>query len=396
MVAHSLNRLGNWQLNREQPQEAIARHREALRILEELGNTHGVAATLDLLGMATALASDRSEATRWYERAVSLWREIGDRQGLAESLVGSAQWAHSYHSDTLPAVGTLDQVRPLGEESLTISREIGWRAGESFALWAYRGNVLGAAGEYAIAVPSTWEALTIARAIDHAQWITGARCILGDLYADLGNLAAAREELRGALALAQEIASPYWVRSAAAKLVSALVVGGHLGEAKEVLDEHVKDAPMDTLASRILWCSAADLALGSGDPQRALTLADRLVKTVPGTAIRAIPRLELLRGQALTVLGRHDEAERALEAGREAAIWCSARPLLWRILAAQGELAHERGQTAEARRASAAAQSLLAELAAGIPDDALRVRFLDRSQETMTWAAPASATEITG
>jgi hypothetical protein len=51
---------------------------------------------------------------------------------------------------------------------------------------------------------------------------------------------------------------------------------------------------------------------------------------------------------------------------------------------------------AEARRAAEAAQSLLAELATGIPDDALRMRFFDLAQETMTWAVPASEPEITG
>ena len=51
-VAHSLNRLGNWYLNAEQPHEALRCHQEALATFQDC--TIGMARpTLDLLGMAS-------------------------------------------------------------------------------------------------------------------------------------------------------------------------------------------------------------------------------------------------------------------------------------------------------------------------------------------------------
>jgi predicted ATPase/DNA-binding XRE family transcriptional regulator len=378
MIARGLNRLGNWQANCERPQEAIASHREALRLLEQLKDERGIAETLDLLGVACEIAADLENSTRWYGRAISAWREVGDQQGLATSLLGVVSGAHShyFHGNTQPATIPLAEARRYGEESLAIIREIGWRGGEAFALWVYSGQVLGAAGELTTALPSAQQALAIARDIDHAQWTVAARFTLGAIFADLGEFPAAQEELRGALALAEEIASPFWVRMSAGAVVSALAGAGRHDEAAVALGGRLSDdTPMTTLGGRNLWASAADLALAAGDAHQALQLADRLIETLPGTASRPVPRLELLRGQALTALGRHAEADQALQAAFEAAEWSSARPLQWRILAAQVRLSQEQGNPTAAERAHAAAQALVAELAAAVPDDELRAVF---------------------
>ena len=52
MLAHSLNRLGNWHLNTELPLEALRYHREALMTFQSVNNQQGEASTFDLLGMA--------------------------------------------------------------------------------------------------------------------------------------------------------------------------------------------------------------------------------------------------------------------------------------------------------------------------------------------------------
>jgi len=379
MIARSLNRLGNWHLNREQPQEAITCHREALQLLEQLTDERGMAETLDLLGMASLIGGESAGVTRWYARAIPLWRRLGDRQGLAASLIGRTLGAHSVYTDTVPAAMPTAETRSDGEESLTLMREFGWRAGESYALWAVHGLVLGAAGAYATALPSTREALTIAHETDHAQWIVAARYVLAALHADLGDFPTAWDELQAALALAQEITSVHLTRTVAGTLVSALAAGGRPDEAAVVLDDYLHDdLPLSTLASRALWCAAADLALATGDPTQALWHADRLFQPESGLS-RAIPRLELLRGRAMTALGHYAEADQALTAALDAAVWCGARPLQWRILAAQGRLMEEQGRAIEAKQVVATAQALVAELASAVPDEGLRARFLERA-----------------
>jgi hypothetical protein len=348
-----------------------------------LGDERGTAETLDLLGVASIIGGDSGDATGWYARVIPLWRQLGDRQGLAASLIGCTLGAHSVYTETLRASITTEEARMYGEEGLMLIRDMGWRAGESYALWAFHGLALGAAGEYATALPSTRHALIIARDIDHAQWIVAAGYVLATILADLADFPAAERELRAALALAQDIQSAHLIRCVAGTLVSALAAGGRHDEAAVVLDDYLNDdIPMSTLAGRALWCAAADLALATGDPNQALQIVDRLFQAEGGTG-QAIPRLALLRGEALTALRRYADAEQALQGAHDAAVWCGARPLRWRVLAARGRLAEKQGQVGEANQAVAAAQSLTAELAVAVPDEALRTRFLERAARDM-------------
>jgi hypothetical protein len=180
------------------------------------------------------------------------------------------------------------------------------------------------------------------------------------------------------------------VRSVAGKLVSTLASSGNYDEATALLGEHLaEDTPMDAIASRILWCGAADLALVSADPTRALAIADRLVDSMPGSRKGPMPRLELLRGEALTALGRHAEAGRTLAVAHDAAVLGGARPLLWRILAARGRLEEAEGRKDDARGWFATARAIVTELAAAVPDDALRTRFLAHAEDAMRLGPPS-------
>jgi tetratricopeptide (TPR) repeat protein len=86
MLARSLNRVGNWRLNVEEPLEALRCHQEALAIFRQQNDPHGIAETLDLLGMASYLSGDLMQGTRYYEQAVTLIRQLDDRLGLTSSL----------------------------------------------------------------------------------------------------------------------------------------------------------------------------------------------------------------------------------------------------------------------------------------------------------------------
>ena len=82
LLAHSLNRLGNWYLNVEQPQEALRYHQEALATFQALSDRRGKASTLDLLGMASLLSGDLMQSAVYNQQAIVLFRELDDRERL--------------------------------------------------------------------------------------------------------------------------------------------------------------------------------------------------------------------------------------------------------------------------------------------------------------------------
>jgi DNA-binding CsgD family transcriptional regulator len=98
-----------------------------------------------------------------------------------------------------------------------------------------------------------------------------------------------------------------------------------------------------------------------------------------------VPRLTLLRVDALAALERFDEAAAALDRAREQASGQGAHPILWRVDAARGHLHRAQRQRLEARRCFDHALTVARELASAVPDEALRARF----EEGLAEAIPA-------
>ena len=148
LEAHSLNRLGNWRINAEQPRDALPLHHEALAIFERLGDRAGVAATLDLLGMAAYICADLASSMRYYERAAALMEELDDRPGLVTCLALLASRGGSYELG-LAAADASDFAAALrdGERAVALAREISWPAGEAFAMTQHA-STLGRLGQY--------------------------------------------------------------------------------------------------------------------------------------------------------------------------------------------------------------------------------------------------------
>src|SRR5205823_9790768 len=101
-LAQSLNRVGNWHVNVEQPADGERHHREALTIFERLDDRRGIAETLDLLGLATYMQADLVKAVGYLDRAIALFRELDDRAGLTSALAHRAVSVTTYHSCTAP------------------------------------------------------------------------------------------------------------------------------------------------------------------------------------------------------------------------------------------------------------------------------------------------------
>jgi len=394
LVARSLNRVGNWHVNLEQPQAGLPHHEEALAIFERLGDEPGVAETLDLMAMAHHVGGREHAAALHYERLVALFTQLDDRRKLANALGLLALCGPSYQSSattpfTSPAVA--EELRTL--RSVGLAREIGWRAGEAFLRFILADCFVGR-GEYDRALPLAREALTQAQEIEHRQWTAGALRVLGAMALDLLAPGVARDHLEAAYRIAQRLGSRVWIRWTAGPLALARARMGDLSSALEVwnsaarLTDHEDDslagdergASAHTLGEGQLWAVRAELALIEGRPELALEIVDARLAAEraanPGSVL-GVPRLSLLRADALTTLGRFDDAERTLDSAREEATAQEAPQMLWRIELAVGHVHRLQRRRLEARRAFDAARAIADTLAAKVPDDMLRARFVE-------------------
>src|SRR5439155_6059197 len=164
--------------------------------------------------------------------------------------------------------------------------------------------------------------------------------------------------------------SLHWTRGISGWLAGAHLAAGDPAAAERALAKvPATEVAIPSMAQRMGWWMRAELALAAGAPERALEIVDGLIASAanmgPG---KVIPRLWLLRGEALAALGRSDEAEATLRAGEARAADRGARVLLWRLRAALVGLYRAQGRSAEAEQAAESARAVIEGIAAGIPE----------------------------
>jgi tetratricopeptide (TPR) repeat protein len=375
--ARSLNRIGNWHLNMEQPHEALRYHREALLISQELHDPRGIAEALDLLGMASYLNGDLAEGTSCYQQAIALFRELGDKSGLTSSLATLALRAPTYQTDALASVASLSEALQDAEQAASIAREIGQRSSEVYALFQVS-LCLGSQGEYGRALATAQQSLDIAEEIEHHQWQVAAHTVLGGMYSGLLAYPQAYEHFKRALALARGTGSLLWTHMATGYLASTAILLHDLTQAQTLLHATLDaDTPAQTMTQRMIRCASVELALAQGDPTRALALIDQLIAATPqGAEGQSSLRALKLRGDALAALQRPIEAEATFKQAQELAREQGARPMQWRIEGALGHLYYVQGRNAESEQAFAAAWNMIQELATTLMDESLKNNFL--------------------
>ena len=249
----------------------------------------------------------------------------------------------------------------------------------------YLAQALGPRGEFDAALDAALRALSTAEDIAHSQWITAAHLTLGDIYRNLMAYDTARQHFERAFEVGQTIHSPFVIRLSAGFLASAQVAAGALDDATHLLETITGiDTDMPTLAERMLWTARAELALSSKQPERALEMIDRLITSAPEfTGNEVIPRLWVLRAQALIALHRTKEAEITLQAALRTVEDQAMPPMQWRILASMAHLYMSIGRRDNAEDCTFAAKTVIELLAAKIADETLRYRFIDQSMTAL-------------
>jgi DNA-binding NarL/FixJ family response regulator len=376
-IAHSLNRLGNWHMMIEQPSEARQHHEAALHMFETLQNQRGLAETLDLLGTTSMSAGDPLRGASYYERAIGLFRSLRDQSGVTSALTMAALCGDQYLANTYLAARSDRTALSLGyvEEAIAVARAIDWRSAEALAL-SVQGQILCTIGVYRRALDAMQASLDIAIEIEHTQWQLYAHLMLGALYLDLLALAPAYEHFEHALAHAREVGSLYWLRTVASFWASACVLRGDLDRAEGLLHDVVEpEMPALTMAQRHAWCALAELALARNNPGQAQAILDRLYAGAPNLALgeeHTIPRLAILRADALAALGQLSEAETLLQNTLTTARQRKLRAAEWRILARLARLYQRQRRRDQAEAAGSAARAIVLDLATSLADKTLR------------------------
>ncbi len=388
-LGHSLNRLGNWQVNAEQPVDALRHHNEALDIFETTADPEGLASTLDLRAATHLLSGNFYQASRDYGRAIPLLRLLDDRQTLSSSLNNAAMslWGdlgyRAIRHGIVPASLAIDTGQ-LVADSLEIAREIEWRAGESHASTSV-GILAVARGSLRVGIRQLLDGLAIARQIQHRQWTIVAHFRLGAACTELLLREQAREHLEQGAQIATASVSSFFETSVAGALASLYVQMGDYEQAERLIRGRVEiDRPPDMISSRVCWFAASELALAQCRLQAAMTLVDTLIESIPPGPGDLSPHLARLRGEILLACGRLDEAELQLAGARDTAERLDFPLISWRILATQRRLHLAQDRVDEANRIGDTAREIVSDLANELDDERLRTIFVTHAHELLS------------
>jgi tetratricopeptide (TPR) repeat protein len=250
---------------RQHPQERIRWREAGLIAARRLKKLDAVARHLNELGLAYYELGESRRAIEFYEQALGIYREIGDRQGEGSTL-GNLGLTYVALSEQRRAIESFEQ-------HLAIANEVGDRRGEANAL----GN-LGIAyknlGEPHRSIELYEQALGIDREIGN-RYGEGATLIdLGNAYYELDDPHRAIEFYEQALAINREIGDRRNEGNTLGNLGLAYAALGELHQAIEFYEKAlVIDRAMgDRLGEGITLSNLGEVYMDLGATSRAIEL----------------------------------------------------------------------------------------------------------------------------
>ena len=195
---------------------ARALNEESLAIYRELGDKRGIAHSLSSLGSVAYRQSDFEAARTLYEQALAIRQELGDQRGIAESLSSLGSVAYNQ--------GDFEAARTLNEQGLLISRELGDQRRIADSLSSL-GSVADKLGDFEAARTLLQESLAISRELGDKICIAICLYCLGNVAYRQGDYETARTRLQESLVIFRETGH-YWI-------IHVLRLLGHVERAAE-------------------------------------------------------------------------------------------------------------------------------------------------------------------
>ena len=196
LAGRMLGTLGLAHYRLAEVEKSISYYEQALAISREIGDRQGESNSLGSLGNAYASLGEVEKAISCHEQALVISREIGDRQGEGSDL---GNLGNAYAS-----LGEVEKSISYDEQALVISREIGDHQGEGNHLGSL-GNAYLRLGEVEKAISYHEQALVIFREIGRRRGEGNSLGNLGTAYLRLGEVKKAISYLEQALVISREI-----------------------------------------------------------------------------------------------------------------------------------------------------------------------------------------------
>ncbi len=169
---------------------------ESLALFRKLGDTHGIAASLRVLGHLAREQGNYDQARTLYEESLAMAQELGDLDLIAAALAGLGLQAMLTNDD--------HRAKALFQESLARYRHLGERFGIASTL-SLLGFLARYQGDYACAIQLHEECMDVYRALEDDHGVAWSMCNLARVALDQFDYARASVLYRKSLRVFQQV-----------------------------------------------------------------------------------------------------------------------------------------------------------------------------------------------
>jgi len=279
------------------------------------GRSAALALSFTGCGMLAAIQGDLAQAEALCGEGLALYRELGDRRGVANALsyLGYAALMRSNYA----------AARTLEEDALALFKEVGDTGGRVFALENLI-SVLFFQGEYARAQALLEESLELCRQGGDIRGYAASLLLVGIILLSEGDLAGAYVRLEESLAVSRKMGYKWNIATSLHFLGLVAFLRGDVASSRSLLEESLLrfQEVGDRGSMAQVFFSQGFISLGQGDYAEARTLMEQSLE-IASELERKWDMVSYLEGLA-AVVAAQGEPVRAVwfmssaRAGREA------------------------------------------------------------------------------
>jgi DNA-binding CsgD family transcriptional regulator/tetratricopeptide (TPR) repeat protein len=313
--AKVLTGAGSLALSQDDSDQAEALCRESLELYRELGEKAGMAFSLQQLADLAHKRNNYAQARSLLEEALLLFKEVEDQEGMASALDDLAYGATDQ--------GEYTRARELAEQALAILREVNDKRGITYALLRLGRVLFFSQVDLARSRRLAEEALTISKEVGYKWGRASSLGLLGQLALLEGEDTTARTMLEEALAIRKELGDRWGIAWGLYSLGSVHTFQGDYMMARRLYEESL--AIVRRLEDKEFTASCleglGEVVAAQGEPAWAVQLwgeADSLRQSI-GAPMAPVNRATYEQAVAAA---RHDLGEKAF-----ATAWAEGRTM---------------------------------------------------------------------
>ena len=232
LIARAFDSLGEVHNYFDDKRKAIEYYEQALALMRQAGDRAGEAKTTSNLGVAWSGTGDKRKALACYEKAMRMFTELQDRRMLAEV---SGNMGVAYDN-----LGEYARALESHEKDLALERELEGRSSQAIALNNV-GNAYSGLGAYQKALDAYASALEINKSLDN-RWNTAINLNnIAWVYASLGDRRHALRFYQDSLAIVRVINDQ---RRTATTLNNIANIHSDLGDYRRAIEIHNEALPL--------------------------------------------------------------------------------------------------------------------------------------------------------